>query len=257
MMNFDVFLQHKLSKFCRDRDREIAQQLLDWMKQKRHSEIRQRAVLEFVSGFCRDMDQPLDELDIEDIKRWMYGEHLRVANNGARFGKPYLLKPRTFNNYREILMNIYKMLKGEDEAKAFLKSLEMMGGIEPSISEDEILTEEERFRAVKAAKTLQDQCMIAILADTGARISEVLKLRFCDIHPHEDGRFRVIFQTSKMTGVGKAPRRENPLYIAIGYVRQYLASFDKDMLQSEEKMFQCGYNGAYRIIVQAGKDAGV
>lgn len=144
---------------------EEIQQFLDMRKQKNCSYHTIKAYSAVLNRFAAVCDKPIKEITKQDILGFIQKE---FPNSKERIAmKNYMLK----------VLHRFFYQNDRNDLCIFIRD------IKPKYNHENIepYTPQEVATAIKEAKTARDRALIALLATSGLRISEALKLRRCDI----------------------------------------------------------------------------
>lgn len=163
----------------------------------------------------------------------------------------------TVNEYRKTLRRFFRWLKGED-----WKPLKILKGDKRENKKPEVLTEDEIFRMIEAAKHPRDKALIALGYEAGLRVSELAGIKWKDIEWDDN--------LTKVKVRGKTGERKLPIVIAAKYLREWMKchpSYDGTDVDSDAYVFvnigspRYGQPMEYRminkIIKKAAKNAGI
>ena len=130
-----------------------------------------------------------------------------------------------------------------------IKIKQSKGTLEPH----DILSPDDITAMIKATENRRYKAIMAILYETGARVSELIGIRVKDIEETEGGMICTIKneKTAKRTGIGY---RKVPLIMAAGYVRNYLLYVN---LNKEDQLFDLNRNSINSTLKRIGRMAGI
>ena len=92
-------------------------------------------------------------------------------------------KPTTKQDYKKILKQFYRWLKGGEEREAPPEVKWIKPGRKPpsSVTKKDLLTTDEVNSIVEAAEDIQTKAILAVMFDCAGRLGEILGLRICDV----------------------------------------------------------------------------
>lgn len=177
-----------------------------------------------LSTLAKLVSKDLDRLSKEEIKSLVIAVERRYSNENSR------------HDFKVALKKFYQWLHGyEWDSKEYPS---MVRWIKTTVRNckkklpEEILSEEEVWRMVKAAKSLRDKAFIAVLYESGCRIGEMLSLKLKNVIFDEYGaviivhgktgyrRVRLVASVPHLAAwVSYHPRQdepEAPLWVSIG-----------------------------------------
>ncbi len=147
-------------------------------------------------------DQPLDEMDKDDVKsliEWLHGRDLADS---------------TIETYKEITTLFWTWLNDGNEPDC-VAWIESNGTSTTETLPKELLTKQDVQAQVDAAKNPRDKALISMLYETGARIGEVIDLTVGDIEDRKHGKKVVI--------KGKTGARRLPLVESVPHINTWLS----------------------------------
>jgi len=167
--------------------------------------------------------------------------------------------PETKRNIKVVVKSFYKHFVGEDyyypKQIAWIKTTVPFN---KKVLPEDILSESEVKRIIKAASSPRDKAIIAVLYDSGIRVGELITLRKKDID--------IEGKTSHITVKGKTGMRRIPIFFSVPYLAAYLNTA-KDMKPDEMIWKAIGswsninvrvYEGAIRKVLRiAAERAGI
>lgn len=182
METLDVAIK-KLSK----KNQQILSDFSKQMKLERMSKGRTYKLLNTMERIVRDrIKKDIDKITKDDLKNFIadvessdysvwtkhdYRVIIKKFFSWLEYGDEYQSKVK-IDGYPEKIKWIIATVKEKDK---------------PKIQAKDILTEEEINKMINSANTIRDKAFIAVLYETGARISEVGNLKYGDITPDEYG----------------------------------------------------------------------
>jgi len=165
--------------------------------------------------------------------------------------------------YKMQLKYFYKWLfKIENDYPPCVKWIKMNRNLKSKSEDYALLTKDEVRLIINSALNLRDKCIIAMLADSGARISELMNVRICDCDFDSVGCCRIKVN-------GKTGQRRITIYESVPLLKEWLnnhPSKQKDNTDNQRPLFIClGRNygqpldsaGAYNKVVEAVRRSGV
>jgi len=135
--------------------------------------------------------RPLLELSVEDVER--------LAESIAE------KKSKSIATVLAMYYRVHGMRDHADALRGIRDNARRLGL-------DEVLTPEDVGRLISASKNLRDRAIIATLAATGARISEVLNLRLKDLRPANGDGYQSWFRATKVRGQERFSPKIDGLY---------------------------------------------
>lgn len=118
-----------------------------------------------------------------------------------------------------------------------------------TLKSDDILTTDEINRMIDATESNFFKALIAFLFETGARISEVEKLRYKDFQETDQGLIVHIPTTKTASGYRK---------VILPFSSQYIRNLKAYVnAKGEDKVFKGGYSHIHITLNQIAKDAGI
>lgn len=160
----------------------------------------------------------------------------------------------TLKDLKIALKVLFRWFRGTDEYPEEVRWLKA-NIKEKRLSADELPTEEELQAMVKAASSVQARALIAVLADSGARIGEILTLALDKVHDRET--FFLLDVT------GKTGRREIPVFECVPALREWLSqhptrtngSASLFVIKKKGQLRPMPYSTAFRLLHEATKAA--
>ena len=195
--------------------------------------------------------------DFRDLKKedlaGMFAEMRERPGRGKR-----KISVRSVNNYKDELKSFMKFL-GKNDVAAEIKK-DRMTELNRFTAED-MLDAEDVAKLLRAAPTARDRAIIAVLAETGMRPSELFNLQIKDVN--------LTSQVNRITIFGKKRKRVRPIVACIPYITEWLnkhpaasnpdaALFVKGILEKGEKEYQpLPYHGVLQMIRRTFMKAGI
>jgi len=131
-----------------------------------------------------------------------------IRQRKGRHGK---FSVRSLNNYKNTLKSFLKHLGKLDVAEAIRKDrVNELNFLTP----EDMLTEKDIEALIRAAGSARDKAIIATLAETGIRPSELFKLQIKDVH--------LSSQVKMITIYGKGRQRTRPIIGCVPYLADWL-----------------------------------
>jgi site-specific recombinase XerD len=167
----------------------------------------------------------------------------------------------TKQHYKVVIKKFYKWLNGGEDYPKEVKWIKTTVKNNNKKLPNEILTEDEIYRMVKAADNSRDKALILVLYESGCRISEVINLKIKDISFDEYGTILIV--------TGKTGERRIRLvkgYGANEALKIWLDSHPfKDnkeayvwlSLSTNSRLEPIGYRGVYKVLAEIGKKCGI
>lgn len=185
---------------------------------------------------------------------------LREKEKTNSNGKKVVLSPVTKQDYIIILKRFFKWYKGNDETYpsevSWIKG-SMFGGTPSKLPED-LMTEEEIKQMISSCHNIRDKALIAILADSGQRIGEILSCRLKHVHFKEDSA-EIVSPTGK-TGPRRVLLIPSVPYLLNWCQNHPLGKPDDPLFVniSNKGQYQpMNYTTAYQLLRKAAKRAGI
>lgn len=165
----------------------------------------------------------LDMADMGDVRQ-LFGTLTAPESQGG-----YGLDPDKLYGYRRALRVFFKWLNNETEygEYPFWEEIETSSGTRGSVSEEQLLGEDDITKLKEAATNPRDRAFIEFLADTAARISLASQLRVGDIKGLESDRPEFV-PNPKGINHKKAPDKRYPLLSSRADLRSYLSNHHID-----------------------------
>lgn len=189
---------------------------------------------------CEAMgDKSFKDIELVDIEKAM----AIIDNNGV--------KPQTKRSYGTA-MRLFLLYLGKDE---LANQISVVVDRKRKLPED-LLTLEDIEKMIDAANQTRDKALIATLYETGARIGEIMQMRFKDVAFDENGG-TLVLQNSKTT-----PRRIRIVW-AVAHLRQWTLAHptkqgnDPLWARLDKTQGQLDYSGAWAIIHRIVKRSGI
>ena len=154
---------------------------------------------------------------LDRFLRWTAYADLEDALPRLQSFFAYLTQESTIDERREVQRVLREFVKfGRLRTPPILK--QRFQGKRRQLVRADLLTDEEIQALIDACDHPRDRAFLALLYDSGARLDEVVSLRFGDARPHESypQAFVVTFRRSKTL------LRENVLFEAAPYLRDWL-----------------------------------
>lgn len=216
---------------------------------KPYNEVIKKDVEEFILVLKNGNQQKIDEL------------RARIKN-GEKINKNTLRKymPKAESRIHLELLYLkmfYKWLYQTEEYPDLVKWIKTKMP-KNKITEDELLTPEERIKLIKCCSIKRDKAFIALISDSGGRIDEVLSANIKDIVPDEFGARFFIKQS-------KTKPRPIRLIMSVNYVMDwinehpYLDDPQAPLFINLHSAFgrRLKYYGAREILLRAKRRAGI
>lgn len=189
---------------------------------------------------CEAMgDKSFKDIELADIEKAMG----IIDNNGV--------KPQTKRSYGTA-MRLFLLYLGKDE---IANQINVVVDRKRKLPED-LLTLEDIEMMINAATQTRDKALIACLYETGARIGEIMQMRFKDVAFDENGGVLVL-QNSKTT-----PRRIRIVW-SVAMLRQWTLAHptkngnDPLWARLDKTQGQLDYSGAWAVIHRIVKRSGI
>jgi len=189
--------------------------------------------------------KPLDDWDRLDIRNTI-NEHNILVHEGR-------LSEHSLRELKKSLRRFFKWL-GKEE----LVNWYSLGEIEPKVSPNDLITEEEFNRMIEVCRTSRDRALLSLLYETGARIGEIGHMNFGNVSFDEYGaiiwlprsktrkrKLRVVYSTSYLSAwISDHPLKtpESPLWVK---------------LSGKNAMKPMTYPEIYALIKRIAKKAGL
>jgi len=122
-----------------------------------------------------------------------------------------LISTRSVNNYQKELRSFFRFLK-KPELAATIK-LERMDELN-NLTPDDMLTEKDVEALIRAAGTPRNRAVIAVLAETGIRPSELFNIQIKDVNLSSQVKVIAIY--------GKKRKRQRPIIGCVQYIADWL-----------------------------------
>ncbi len=193
------------------------------------------------------IQKPIEQCTAEDIKKFLTEPNQYTGKTKA---------PNTLNFYKIRIRLFFNWLKKPEivdwmEVKTQRRTLD----------DNKLLTADEIELMLKAAKHPRDRALIAMLTETGARITELLNLNIEDLIDTEYGmEIRIKDLEGNKTGARKIPIIE-----CVQHIKKYLNQYPKP--SPEKPLFvsfklnrqfnRLSYEGVYLNLKEIAKDAGI
>jgi len=172
--------------------------------------------------------QGCDRNDIERLMRRVNVEgYLDMKGNKRQYSE------NSKQSFRVTLKKFFRWLRKTDENPPEVKWLKIENSKYNEISSDEIITQEEVKKLIKAAMNPRDRAFVAVIYDSGCRIGELISLKIKDVMFDEIGgllmisgtdgskRIRIIDSCQLLLSwLESHPDKNNPtapIWIGIGY----------------------------------------
>lgn len=209
--NIDVFGKEAIYKQFKEeyskRTDENGKLILQFVKSK-SSDTHPRALAEYFQKLGL-LDKLLEgklfkELDAEDVLDLI--DTLR-----ARKGRKGGMNPRTLNNYKLALRTLLKYI-GKPDLAALAKNqrLNELNDYTP----DDLLTDEDYGRLLRAANNPRDKAIIAVNAEAGPRPMETINMQVKDVNLTTSPKSLILF--------GKGKKRYRPIVGCIPHLADWL-----------------------------------
>jgi site-specific recombinase XerD len=210
--------------------------LAEWLKPtgRRRSEHTAIAYRADVKAFLGRVGKPFDQIEVADIQDY---QSFLADEYGAE---------KTRARKLASVCSFYRFLNNREVTEINLARIER-GKIDRSINHDKLLTPEQ-IRAVIAATAANPlhHALLKFLYLTGARISEVLGLRWRDLRPFNDGGEAHI--------LGKGGKRRT-VYLSAELWADLMAL--RDASDEKDHPFPFSTQNAWKVVKKAGKAAGI
>lgn len=156
-------------------------------------------------------DAPLVELEYDDVTAVLSAIKYRRGQDDP-------LSPSTMHNYRLALRKFYRHLGREwaEEIDATMNANQTSQDVDP----DDLLTGEDVDAMVQAARSVRDEAIIEMLADTCARVSHLGTLRVQDVTL--DTNRPTFSPNPDADGLKDVPNKPYPLIDSPAVLRRYL-----------------------------------
>ncbi|ADC64369.1 integrase family protein [Ferroglobus placidus DSM 10642] len=197
-----------------------------------------KKILEFV-----DYDlKKATKSQIEDIVAWI--NQRKVSDETKR-------------QYKIVLKVLFKWLNGGEYPEA-VKWIKTSSKSRKDKLPEKILTEDDVKKLIDAADNPRDKALIALLWETGARISEIYNLKIGDFQDHVYG-LQIVIR-------GKTGARRLPLIESVPYVRAWLNMHpERDNknapvwvnVGTKGKGKKVGYRALVKMLNEVAKKAGI
>jgi len=190
-------------------NRQAALDMLSFMQAKGSKQRTLQKHIYCFEKFLNAMDKKVDVKDATklDIERAM------AKIEGSKYSA------ETKRNIKVVVKSFYKHFVGEDYY--YPKQIAWVKTTIPhnkKMLPEDILTEDEVKRMVKAARSLRDKAIIALLYDSGIRVGELITLRKKDVD--------IESTTAHITVKGKTGPRKIPIFFSAPYLGMYLNMVD-------------------------------
>ena len=235
-----------LEEKCASRENaEYIRRFMDYCFSNGLSKMR---VLKYVSTLVkisRVMGKPFDRVSKEDVERFV-----GWVERNRRFS------PWTKQNYKVALKFFFKWFKGGGERyppevdwiKTTLKAKD-------ELLPEQLLTEEDVMRLVRAARSLRDKAFIITLYESGARIGEMGGMRIRDVEFNE--------HYATLTLKGKTGMRRVPVVASVPYLLNWIQN--RPRREDPDAPLWCSlndgkpvcYNALAKILRVAARKAGL
>lgn len=185
-----------------ERDKEILLRYKRDLEAEGLSKGRILKILVHTRKLAEELGKSLAEASEEDLRELV-----------ARIERKELAE-YTKRDYREILKRFLKWVNGgtcPDKARWIRTTVGRGRGKLP----EHMLTEEDVKKLIEACRNPRDRALIAVMWETGARPSEYLDLRICDIEDRRHGK--------KVVVRGKTGPRRLPLLESVPYLNAWLS----------------------------------
>ena len=193
------------------------------------------------------LGKPFQEATIEDMKRIVY--HFEVSEYSVW----------TKHDVKVILKQFYRWLDGEDYPKIVKWICTTIPHKEkPLTNESELLSEDEVNKIIAIADHPRNKAIIAILAESGARVGEIGNLTI--------GQVKVDASGTVLTVSGKTGRRRLRIISATPYLLRWLDIHpDKENpnaplwinIGTKDYHKQMTYEGIRKVLIEVFKKAGI
>lgn len=147
--------------------------------------------------FTRSVNKPLDQVTLKDIEKFLDGVPTKCSRA----------------TYRLYLRQFYKWRGNRKLVEGLPVTHKDMARTKP-INSGDLLTKDDIASMVKVASNFRDQAIIAVLYETGARVSEFLGLKVGDVVFDKFGAF---FSVSGKTGT-----RRIRIIESVPYLQQWM-----------------------------------
>ncbi len=193
----------------------------------------------------RTIDAYLDA--VARFQKYVKKNVLLVAETDVRCYVRHLVRKNLKNStVNQRIVGVKAFFQWLVDVEKRLPASPVPSGLSLKISEPmiEIPTREEIERMISSAKMLRDKAMIAILASSGLRISELLKLTKININA-DTGEIQII------NGKGGRHRRSFMDTRALRFYREYAGQVDGNQL------FSIGVRHAWYIVKESARRANI
>lgn len=199
-INVDRRLEGLKNLGISERNQELIQDFVDDCYADDLSEQRILKYIEMLKAVTLNLEIDLDQAEIKDIKKLLAKLKKRYKNENTR------------HDFKVTLKKFYKWLNGGEEpeiTKFFKTTIPRSRTKHPS----DLLTEDDVLKMMRVSN-VRDQCLLAILWDSGARIGEIGTLKIRDITFDEYG--------AKLNVNGKTGPRTIRIIWAVTYLMTWL-----------------------------------
>jgi site-specific recombinase XerD len=167
----------------------------------------------------------------------------------------------TKQHYKVVIKKFYKWLNGGEDYPKEVKWIKTTMKNNNRKLPNEILTEDEIYKLVKAADNARDKALILVLYESGCRIGELLDLKIKDISFDEYGAVLIVQGKtgSRRIRLVKGHGASEALKI---WLDSHPFKDDKEAyvwlsLSTNSRFEPIGYRGVYKMLVEIGKKCGI
>ncbi len=223
----DLVKQGKISEKNKDfifefcKERKIKLNLTDGRISKYYTQLKQIALIIMV--------------DFDKVDKKAYHKFIEYTYNRNN------ISDATKWDYITVSKTFFKWLNGDEDYPEFIKGIKR-NFKQKTRNPNEILNDQDVLNMVNVCGNLRDKSIIAVLYDSGMRISELLNLRFKDISYDDlQGTMNLTITTSK-TGKG----RNVLLITSVKYLTDYINSIQASIKNNPHSfVFLMMYKNTY------------
>ncbi len=121
------------------------------------------------------------------------------------------------------------------------------------INPNKLLTPAEVQQMIRSSSNDRNKCLVAMVYDSGGRISELLAVRTEDVKISDgEAKIRIPDNRECEDNSCKTGSRSIVLIESVPYLEKWLS-----MMKESEKLFDFGYSGSEQMLAKMAKDAGI
>lgn len=236
-------------------NKKLIIQFLDSFRAEGKSVARTDKYLRELVRLAKLLDKPFKKATRDDIN------HALIELEKAG------LAPTTLSDYRVCLKKFYKWINGGEDYPPVVKHLKTKNGATHNHLPDDLLTEEDILKLIKATDSSKYKCLISMFGEAGIRIGELLQIKIANVQFDEYGVVLVI-------PGGKTGARRIRLISSEPYLRSWLekhptkkpssylfvvenAAYDPHGNLVKKRGDPLGYQSVYGTLQRIAKKAGI